>query len=299
MSNCCTVIKFPCTVSHPLLLSGERQKIAGCVDECGQEKKNRECLWGRGSAWIWKEEASSLKKEQWFPIIQRAGRDITLKEKPENTGRIVSNEGRGGDENSSGSGKWREEETGKRVDDWCYWHCQRESSGKGGLRTTAAHESMMTTLLSSTVFASSCIGLSWCARGSGIDSFNMPSADLLLPRLSCSHRAPLLVAWPRDSPELWYRPDKCFCLAQHSKQWTGLCTGIVLMRLHLSFSGDVSHWESNLQSSVLSHSSSSPTSCTLELFCQSPNTFIPILPSGQVASQKHALRQLEAESTPA
>lgn len=55
-----------------------------------------------------------------FLIMQQAGRGSTLKEKLENAGRIVSNEGRGGDENLSGSGKWREEETGKRVDDWCY-----------------------------------------------------------------------------------------------------------------------------------------------------------------------------------
>lgn len=150
-------------------------------------------------------------------------------------------------------------------------------------------------------------GWAGCAGGSaspGDVSISIAHAALPLPRLRLSSNqfagtATLLVSWL--SPNTGRAPicgtdqsNTCLgpvsVLAPCSKQRVEVCAGFLLMRLRMSFSRDVSPWKLNLQSSVLLHPSSSLTSCALKLFCQSSNTFVSTLPSGQVASQKHSRR---------
>lgn len=168
-----------------------------------------------------------------------------------------------------------------------------------------AHRTVMPLLLNGTVTAFCWIGLGGVCAG-GSESPGDASAWLLLicffpdwdypaatspaqPHCS-SHGCPQAQGQPRavvqTKATLLLRTS--FSVGTAFKTESRGYTGFILMRLHICFSGDVSHWKLNLQSSGLSHPSSPLTSGAPKLFCQSSNTFVSILPSRQVASQKHS-----------
>lgn len=140
-------------------------------------EKERGCLWRGGSAWTWREEASSMNKEQWILTMQR--------------------EKQGGGPSGFQNTKKREMGGGQMTTCLHLFQCQRCSSGKSGLRTTVACRSMMLMLLSGTIFVFCWTGLGWLCRSPGNGNFSRPPTDLILPI-----RGLPATTWPAQ-PHCW------------------------------------------------------------------------------------------------
>lgn len=314
-SNSCIVIKIPLHhFSTPSSFPEKDEKLAGCVNGWGWEKKkgdvrgiymylkggrihhdgamnyHTERGWDHPQAEDWeyrfyKEELSVTREEKGWRLRRWWIRWTSIIERRKN---------------------W-EKSRRNSTDDWCLLAVfvsvpkpQTHSSGKAGLRTAVTYRALMPALLKGTIFAFCWAGLGWVHRWvctwwcwcQHSSCWLTSSQTDIIQQPLCQHIPAAGIAAVikhENCPDLWYKPKEPFhlepvsVLALSSKPRAEVCSGFILTRLCMSFARGVCHQKLNLQSPVLSHPSSSLTSCALKLFCRSSNTFVSALPFRRLA----------------
>lgn len=294
------------------------------------ERKRKGTLRGGGCACTWREEGSSVHGEEGAMNYHRTERGWEgnhpqaedrkyrfYKEEPSVTSeekgwRLKRSWIRWASRMERGE-NW-EKSRRNSADDRCCWHCLylfqshwHTTVGKAGWELRLFME--LWCQCSSMALFLHFVGQGWagCAGGSespGDVRVCIAPADWLLP--VWDYPATALPAqphcWSHGCPQARGQPPSVVQTKAMLLLRTSFGTGTMFKtesrgmywvyfdEIRMSFSRDVSHWKLNLQSSVLSHPSSSLTSCALKLFCQSSDTFVSTLLAGQLASQKHSQR---------